>query len=78
MVARKYKEVLHRKIIDKMMKHFRELRIKLHTDSKIKIWYAWKRYKRKKAIKAEKKRRAAEAKSKKKGKFGGTVRRSVA
>lgn len=59
------------------MKHFKELRIKLHTNSKIIIWYAWRRYKKRKAAKAEKKRKAAEAKAKKKGKFGGT-RRSVA
>jgi len=39
MVFKKYKEVLHRKVIDKMMVHFRALKIKLHTNSKIIIWH---------------------------------------
>ena len=77
MVFRKYKEVLHRKIIDSMMVYFRKLRIKLHTNSKIIIWHQWRLYLRRKAKKAEKKRKAAEAKAKKKGKYGGGARKSM-
>jgi hypothetical protein len=71
LVHRKFKEKIHRIVIDKMMVYFRKLRIELHTNSKIIIWHAWRLYKRRKAAKAEKKKKAAEAKAKKQGKFGG-------
>jgi hypothetical protein len=58
-----------------MMVHFKKLKLKLHTNSKIVIWHQWRLYKRRKAAKAEKKKKALEAKSKKKGKYGGSIAR---
>lgn len=78
-VWRQYKEVIHRRKIDKMMSEFKVMREKLHTNSKIVIWHQWRLFKRRKAIKAEKKKKKAEAlNAKKKGKYGGYTRKTNA
>lgn len=70
LVSKVWAEKLHRAIIDRLTAHFRVVRHTLHTDSQIKIRFAWRIHKQRKRIKAEKKKAAAAAKAKKKGKFG--------
>lgn len=71
MTHKKYKNILHRAIIDRMMDHFHREKERLGLDLKIKLWFAWKLKKRRKAIKAAKKKAKAEA-DKKKGYRGST------
>lgn len=56
-VWKQYKEIVHRRKIDKMMAEFRVMRLKLHTNSVIIISHQWRLYQRRKAIKAEKKKK---------------------
>ena len=70
MVSRVYEQTLHKAVIDRLTAHFREVRLKLHTNAQIVIRFAWRCHKQRKRIKLEKKKAAAAAKKAKKGKFG--------
>ena len=59
-----YKEIIHREKIDKLMSHFRLLKLEMQTDAQIKIRYHWFKYKKKRDIKLAK--QAALASKKKK------------
>lgn len=72
---RKYKEVLHETVIARLRQHFRELKLKLHTDAQIKIRFAWRLHKRRKTLKtAKQKKKEAELKAKKTKKLKNDLR----
>ena len=45
-VYKVWKNLIHRYKIDKILNHFKNLKLQLYTDSQIKIRFAWKIYKR--------------------------------
>lgn len=76
MTHKKYKDMLHRRIIDRMMEHFEKERDRMRVDLNIKLGFAWKLKKRRKLIRAAKKK--AKAESDKNKRFGGSKRKSTA
>ena len=61
-VHREYKEIIHKEKINKLMTHFRALKIEMQTNAQIKIRYHWFKYKKAKAKRlAEEKRKRLEA-----------------
>lgn len=69
LIHKEWKQVMHESVINRLSAHFRELKLKLHTDSQIKIRFAWRLHQRRKQLKKAKRlKKEAAAKAKKQGK----------
>ena len=82
LIHKKWKDVLHDAVISRLSAHFRELKLKLHTDSQIKIRFAWRLHRRRKLLKKAKKKKQESGVKVKKGKkmrdsVGGLLQKQV-
>lgn len=64
-VHKYYKEIIHREKINKLMDHFREMKLEMQLDAQIKIRYHWFKYKKKRDKRLAKAAALAASKKKK-------------